>query len=365
MVVVPDGWFMMGSENSNSLGWPQERPAHLVRFSKPFAVGVYEITIDEWGTCEAAGMCKSGSRGMDGRNGITFQAMAGGDKGSGSGRRPAHYVNKQDAHDYVRWLSDKTGENYRLLSEAEWEYVARAGSNTPYWWGDDDTNEMVGHFYFKLPLHAEDAEVGSYMANPFSLHDVAGNVYEMVEDCWHENYIGAPMDGSAWTTGCLTSYTGVKRSSTRVGSGNSTRSRYRRHWDIRQNRGAHTGFRIARDLCDSPSGTCGAAAQSISSSAGNNNQSSDKWCPNQWIRNHGQAVGVSTNDRDYELRNLIDSPHAMDLIEIAGNAREKFSSLCRQINKYCRNVYGWDGQRATCDHIDERGVMAACCVDNP
>ena len=106
------------------------------------------------------------------------------------------------AQAYVRWLSGKTGEEYRLLSEAEWEYVARAGTTTAYWWGDDiGRNRANCDGCGSRWDNRQTAPVGSFSANPFGLHDVHGNVWEWVEDCWNDGYRGAPTDGSAWESG--------------------------------------------------------------------------------------------------------------------------------------------------------------------
>ena len=182
MVVVPAGWFMMGSyENSD------EKPRHHVRIRKPFAVGRYEVTFAEWDACVTDGGC--GGHRPD-------------DEGWGRGRRPVINVSWDDAKAYVKWLSDKTGKEYRLLSEAEWEYVARAGTTTRYSWGD-----QIGHNRANCDGCGsrwdgnQTAPAGSFSANPFGLHDMHGNVWEWVEDCWIDNYQGGPSDGSAWTGG--------------------------------------------------------------------------------------------------------------------------------------------------------------------
>ena len=136
------------------------------KFGRPFAVGVYEVTFGEWDACVSGGGC-GGYRPWD--------------EGLG-GRHPVMKVSWNDAKAYVRWLSEKTGEAYRLLSDAEWEYVARAGTTTEYWWGDDvghnrATCDGCGDSYIYT------APVGSFAANPFGLYDVHGNVFEWVEDC--------------------------------------------------------------------------------------------------------------------------------------------------------------------------------------
>ena len=187
MVVVPAGSFWMGSADDDEDGFDVERPRHEVRIAEPFAIGVYEVTFAQWDACVAAGGCGDHQPN---------------DLGWGRGNRPVMRVNWNDAQAYVRWLSEKTGERYRLPSESEWEYAARAGTATGYWWGDEVgggrancTGDVCGdRFRFT-------ASVGSFAANPWGLHDVHGNVEEWVEDCWNGSYRGAPSDGTAWTAG--------------------------------------------------------------------------------------------------------------------------------------------------------------------
>ena len=188
MVVVPSGNFMMGSPESEEGRHDSEGPVHEVTFERPFAVGVYEVTFGEWDACVSGGGC-GGYRPED--------------HGLDRGRFPVLYVNWEDAKAYVEWLSRKTGYKYRLLSESEWEYVARAGTTTRYWWGDEigrnrlncyDTHDCGDSYERRAP-------VGSFSANPFGLYDMHGNVLELVEDCWNETYHGAPVDGSAWESG--------------------------------------------------------------------------------------------------------------------------------------------------------------------
>ena len=187
LVVVPSGSFMMGSPVSEEGRRDSEGPEHRVTFGRPFAVGVYEVTFGEWGACVSGGGC-AGHRPGDGD--------------WGRGRRPVLNVSWDDAQGYVRWLSGETGEAYRLLSEAEWEYVARAGTRTRYWWGGAiGRNRANCRGCGSRWDGKQTAPVGSFTANAFGLHDVHGNVQEWVEDCWHGSYRGAPEDGSAWESG--------------------------------------------------------------------------------------------------------------------------------------------------------------------
>ncbi|MBK1838510.1 SUMF1/EgtB/PvdO family nonheme iron enzyme [Azospirillum sp. YIM B02556] len=180
LVRVPAGGFMMG----NDKGDPSERPVHRVTIAKPFALGMYEVTVGEWRACIQDGGCTDMPRMVNATDGT-----------------PVHNLHWQDAQAYVAWLSRKTGQRYRLPSEAEWEFAARAGTATPYWWGTEegihaDCDDCGGPHEHLTP-----AAAGSYKANPFGLHDMNGGVAEWVADCWNKNYQGAPADGSAWSQG--------------------------------------------------------------------------------------------------------------------------------------------------------------------
>ena len=184
MVVVPAGECIMGSPPNEMGRYDSEGPQHTVVFAKTLAVSKYELTFDDWDACVAYGEC-------DPR--VT-------DSGFGRGRQPVINVAWDEAKRYVAWLSRMTGKPYRLLSEAEWEYAARAGTQTAYSWGDEigksnaNCNGCGSQWDNRQP-----APVGSFTPNAFGLHDMHGNVWEWVEDCVHNNYNGAPKDGSAWT----------------------------------------------------------------------------------------------------------------------------------------------------------------------
>ena len=193
MVVVPAGAFRMGSPRSEEGRDSDEGPQHRVTIPAPFAVGKYEVTFAEWDACVAAGGC-NGHRPDD--------------RGWGRGRRPVINVSWEDAKTYVGWLSRETGERYRLLSEAEWEYSARAGTTGPFHFGariSTDQANYDGNYSYgsgrKGVSRRKTMPVGSFPANAFGLHDVHGNLKEWVEDCWHSSYAGAPTNGSAWVTG--------------------------------------------------------------------------------------------------------------------------------------------------------------------
>ena len=193
MVVVPAGTFTMGSPASEEFRGEEEGPQHSVTIGAPFAVGVYEVTFAEWDACVRAGGC-----------GYTPA-----DHRWGRGRRPVINVSWQDAQAYVSWLSGQTGQRYRLLSEAEWEYAARAGTVTSRYWGESVSDQCRyangANGSNDSPLchdgHGNTAPVGSLAPNAFGLYDVLGNVSEWTQDCWNDSYSGAPTDGRARESG--------------------------------------------------------------------------------------------------------------------------------------------------------------------
>ena len=187
MVKVPAGRFTMGSPNNEFARSPDESPQHRVTLSKPFAVGRFVVTFDEWDACVADGGC----------NGYKPA-----DQGWGRGRRPIINVSWDDIKTYLAWLSRKTGKAYRPLTESEWEYAARAGTMTAFYWGKElgSGNANCAGCGSKWD-NRQTSTVGSFAANALGLYDMAGNVWEIVEDSYHDSYNGAPTDGSAWTTG--------------------------------------------------------------------------------------------------------------------------------------------------------------------
>ena len=223
LVVVPAGSFRMGGPRGDD--GSGEKPVHKVAIARPLAVGKYEVTFDEWDRC------------VDEEGCLGYEPD---DEGWGRGRRPVINVSWDDAQSYLTWLSAMTGKRYRLLSEAEWEYAARAGTTTNYHVGDT-IYQGQGNF----DNNAGTVPVGQYPANAFGLHNIHGNVWEWTADCWHESYAGAPADGSAWLTGDC-----AKRVY-RGGAWNAypwvMRSAYRRELKI-GHRGSNVGFRIAREL---------------------------------------------------------------------------------------------------------------------
>ena len=228
LVWLPQGEFVLGDAASND-----PRLAVAIRYM--LAVGRFEVTFAEWDACVAAGGCRKRPH----------------DAGWGRGGQPVINVSWGDAQQYVAWLSRTTNKRYRLLSEAEWEYAARAGTDVRYWWGDQagrgDANcaDCGSKWDGRQP-----APVGRFAPNPFGLYDMHGNVSEWVEDCYHDRapdrMRDAPTDGRAWTSGCTgASDTRIVRGGAWYGSARSIRSAARTsaaadHFDN------GIGFRIAR-----------------------------------------------------------------------------------------------------------------------
>ena len=190
MVVVPAGTFVMG-DGTDRLG-----PQHEVRISRPFAVGRFEVTYGQWKACVVDGVCRS-----------HYQLEY---IGAALDRVPVTMVHWRDAKTYVAWLTRITGKPYRLLSEAEWEYAARAGTTTRWFCGDDPSC-LDGVAWYRANSGKRTHPVGSKRVNAFGLHDVHGSLWEWVEDCWHPDYRGTPSDGGAWTTDCSDSGNHVLR----------------------------------------------------------------------------------------------------------------------------------------------------------
>jgi formylglycine-generating enzyme required for sulfatase activity len=237
MIAIPAGRFLMGSPSDEPERSANEGPPHWVQVPA-FELCRYAVTFDDWDACVAAGGC-------------THRPD---DRGWGRGRRPVINVSWDDAQAYVRWLSHVTGKAYRLPSEAEWEYACRAGTATPFSTGrcirtdqaNYDGNRDYAGCGAKTGVYLGKTQpVGSYPANSWGLHDMHGNVWEWVEDCWHDNYEGAPKDGSEWTQASC---------QTRVLRGGSWYSGPRalraadRDWSSAGIRHDFLGFRLARTL---------------------------------------------------------------------------------------------------------------------
>jgi formylglycine-generating enzyme required for sulfatase activity len=232
MVVVPAGSFIMGSPATEQNHRDNEGPQHNVTIAAPFAVSRFELTFDEWDTCVKYGDCGEGVS----------------DNGFGRGQLPAVNLTWHDAQRYAAWLSRVTERPYRLLTDAEFEYAARGGTQTVYPWGDElGKNNANCYDCGSEWSNRQTAPVGSFAANGFGLHDMVGNVFEWVEDCEHPNYEGAPNDGSAWTTGC----TSERRRVVRGGSfnrGSFFLRSAKRHANNTIDRFGGSGFRVARTL---------------------------------------------------------------------------------------------------------------------
>jgi formylglycine-generating enzyme required for sulfatase activity len=181
MIVIPAGEFLMGSPETEKYRDADEGPQHKVTIARSFAVSKFHVTFADWDACVSVGGCPQV-----------------GDSGFGRGTRPVLNVTWYDAQRYVAWFSKMTGQHYRLLTEAEWEYAARADTTTAYFWGDEIGKGIAncdgcGSAWDKR----ETSPVGSLPPNAFGLYDMHGNAFQWVEDCYHPNYDGAPADGSA------------------------------------------------------------------------------------------------------------------------------------------------------------------------
>ncbi len=243
MVRVPAGVFTMGSKTYGS-----EMPPTPIVIAKNFAIGKYEVTFKNWAACVKDDGCQSNPAPSDHK--------------WGKGTRPVIYVTWHHTQDFLRWLNHKVeGNPYRLLSEAEWEYAARAdrdGKNTTeYSWGNSINCNLANYgrrrgslcFDHQMEEHGKTRRVGSYSANPFGLHDMHGNVWEWVEDCWHNSFQELPTkvknNGAAWTDGdCVFR---VIRGGSWINEPGRLRSSNRSRLGA-ANRDLNFGFRVARSL---------------------------------------------------------------------------------------------------------------------
>jgi formylglycine-generating enzyme required for sulfatase activity len=223
LVVVPSGSFSMGSTSD------YENPVHRVTIGKSFAIGRREITFDEWDRCVDAGGCKYRPN----------------DRGWGRGDRPVINVSWADVETFITWMSQRTGKTYRLPTEAEWEYAARGGTDTTFWWGREVGSGQANCAECNTGEQPRTMPVGSFKPNAYGLFDTSGNAAEWVADCWNDNYRGAPTNGDAWLTGqcrlrvlrggAFDSQSRYLRSS----------SRFRYDSDVRY---TANGFRVVREL---------------------------------------------------------------------------------------------------------------------
>ena len=228
----------MGSPANEAGRFGDEGPQRAVAIGRAFGVGKYEVTFSEWDACVAGGGC----------NGYRPN-----DQGWGRGRQPVINVSWDDAKAYVAWLSRRTGQAYRLLSESEWEYVARAGTTTPFHFGATITAQQANYdatrAYGNGPTgiyRQRTVAVGEFPANAFGIHDMHGNVWEWVEDCGHGDYTGGPTDGTAWVTTCTAASRVLRGGSWDLSPG-FVRSAYRGRYSSGL-RNVVIGFRVARTL---------------------------------------------------------------------------------------------------------------------
>lgn len=241
MIVVPGGSFLMGSPEDEPGRVANEGPQRTVTISR-FALGRYPVTFAEWDACVSDGGC---SHEPDSRE-------------YGRDQQPVINVNWHDAQEYVNWLSATTGHQYRLPSEAEWEYAARAGTTGRFHTGDCITSDQANFRGITTPGYPGPAEgcpsgefrerpipVGSFSPNAFGLYDIHGNVREWVQDCWNQDYVGAPTTGEAWTTGDCSR--AIRRGGSWFFGAVFARSA-ERHPDPKEIRNTDFGFRVAREM---------------------------------------------------------------------------------------------------------------------
>jgi len=224
MVIIPAGSYLMGSPTEDDDAYPEEKPQHRVNITR-FAIGRYLVTFDEFDYfCDATKRRKPS------------------DEGWGRGRRPVIWVCWNDARDFCLWLANTTARPYRLPTEAEWEYACRAGTETKFYYANYPN---VKHANFDNARKLT-TEVGHYTSNPWGIFDILGNVWEHVEDPYHDSYQGAPDDGSAWLDGADLSHRVVRGGSYSY-SAKDCRSAVRCEHECGRPDRQH-GFRLARSL---------------------------------------------------------------------------------------------------------------------
>jgi len=229
LVAIPSGVFERGSPPGELGHHASEGPVTRVAIRRSFAIGRYPVTFGEWDQCLRDGTCRHKPN----------------DRGWGRGTGPVFYVSWNDVQDYIAWLGTKTGKAYRLPSEAEWEYAARAGTRTAYSWGDAVGRKMANCKGCSEYASERTTPVGSFSPNRFNLFDMHGNVWQWVADCWNASYAGAPVDGSPWLNGeCGKA---VVRGGAWGLSPDDIRSA-RREGDNKDLRSGRRGFRVARNV---------------------------------------------------------------------------------------------------------------------
>ncbi len=223
MVTITAGAFTMGSTQR-----ADEQPVREVTIGQDFALGMYPVTVGEWRQCVNAGACR-------------FQLDP-----EQADNLPVSGISWDDTQDYINWLNGVTQGGYRLPTEAEWEYAARAGTTTDFWWGDEVGSGLANCQDCGSPWDNEQpSPVGSFQANPWGLYDIHGNVWEWTEDCWQNHYRNAPTDGSAHSERfCIE---GVQRGGSYRLDSEYMRTSRRFRYD-RDVRFVHNGFRVAKTL---------------------------------------------------------------------------------------------------------------------
>ncbi len=263
MVVLPAGDFSMGSPTTEKDRFGGEGPRHPVNIPKPFVVGCFEVTrkqfvhfIRETGHVPERG-CRAWD--ADKNKWRTNKKKSWKDPGFAyTEDHPQNCISWHDAQAYIDWLSRRTGKPYRLLSEAEWEYAARGGAEARRYWGKDRDDEEVctyangadaaTDFEFRYQtcsdgVGRQTAAGGDFKPNAFGLHDMIGNVWECVEDCWNDGYDGAPDHGGVWTTGDC--FRRAQRGGSWGTDGRFLRAAVRVGFKT-ENRNVNLGFRVAR-----------------------------------------------------------------------------------------------------------------------
>ena len=253
MVVVPAGEFTMGSPESEELRADDEGPQHPVTISKAFAVGKFEVTRGQYGAFVSETNHAPGDNCYVWREGKYVRDVSANWSNPGydqTDEGPAACISWEDAKAYAAWLSNKAGQSYRLLTEAEWEYAARAGTTTAFSFGETistsqvnfrgDADESSADAFREKPI-----DVGSFPANDFGLHDMHGNVTEWIEDCWNDSYADGPHDEATRLSG------DCNRRMLRGGSWQDRPMHVRAADRLRYNsdaRNSYIGFRVARTL---------------------------------------------------------------------------------------------------------------------
>jgi formylglycine-generating enzyme required for sulfatase activity len=256
MLVIPAGEFTMGSPSSEEGRFENEGPQHRVTIGKELAVGKYEITVGEFSqfVADTGYVAKTSCHYWNGSKWGSGTHYSWEDPGfQQTSSEPAVCITWSDAKAYVDWLADKTGKGYRLMSEAEWEYAARAGATSPRPWGTDlsHNDANFGEEQCCQPsVQGRDqgkytAPAGSFTPNRFGLYDMIGNVWEWVDDCWNENYVDAPTDGSSWQSGDCEKR--IIRGASWYSDPRRVRSAMRYAFRQPVNR-TKVGFRVCRDL---------------------------------------------------------------------------------------------------------------------